>query len=302
MLAADLPERTDIAASASGPIEAIMSFAGSLPQIELEFEPEHGILWLTIKPEPKPVFTRLMLGSVVAVQEAIAGLWGSKPSASPVKFLAYRGKGPVFTLGGHLDFILDSVESGDHDSLREYAATGARGAVLNSNGLGGVAITISTIHAKALGGGIDAPRSCHLMIAEEQAVFQYPEITFNHFPITAPAVLSRRIGVESALQVLLGGAEYSAEQFLAMGGVDHVVSQGTGEDWIRTFAKRTLPVHRAYLGTKLSFLDEEAYARDLARSGKLWFECMAGMTAQEIAKLRRISAMQDRLMARGARG
>lgn len=280
------------------PIEAIMAVAGSLPQISLEFEQGPGILWLTIKPEPKPVFTRQMLGSVVAVQEAIAGLWGNEPLSSPVRFLAYRGEGPFFTLGGDLDFILASVEAGDHESLRHYASIGARGAVLNANGLDGVAITISTIHAKALGGGIDAPRSCHVMIAEEAACFQYPEIKFNHFPITAPAVLARRIGVESAKKVLLSGAEYSAREFHEMGGVEAVVEVGAGESWIRDFVKKTAPSHRAFLGTHLAFLDQDSFERDLRRAGDLWFDCMTAMSPEEIAKLRKISAIQEKMLAR----
>ena len=298
MLAPEVQDRSIEPNAPSCPIDAIMAVAGSLPQIALEFEEGHGILWLTIKPEPKPVFTRQMLGSVVAVQEAIAGLWGNDPLSSPVRFLAYRGEGSFFTLGGDLDFILKAVEEGDHDSLRHYATIGARGAVLNANGLDGVAVTISTIHAKALGGGIDAPRSCHVMIAEEAASFQYPEIKFNHFPITAPAVLVRRIGLEATKKVLLSGAEYSAREFHAMGGVEEVVEPGGGEAWIRDFVKKTAPSHRAFLGTHLSLLDQDTFERDLRRAGDLWFDCMIAMSAEEIAKLRKISAIQDKMLAR----
>ncbi len=104
---------------------------------------------------------------------------------------------------------------------------------------------MATIHAKAIGGGIDAPRSCNVMIAEEQASFVYPEIKFNHFPITAVAILSRRMGQRAAETMLLSGEEMSAAAFMAAGALEAVVPTGTGEAWLRKYAAESLPVHAA---------------------------------------------------------
>src|SRR4051794_25516840 len=56
-----------------GPIAAV---TGVLPQVELAFESEIRTLWITLKPEPKPVFTLPVISSVKKVQEAIIRLWG----------------------------------------------------------------------------------------------------------------------------------------------------------------------------------------------------------------------------------
>ena len=176
-------------------IDAIKRKAGFLPEIQLAYEAEIQTLWVTIRPELKPVFTLQLLDSLGKVQQAIMSLWGAPEQyhRAPVRFLAFRGTGPFFTLGGDLDFYLDCLAKNDRAALAEYARLSIEGAVANASGLNGLVVTLSTIHAKAIGGGIDAPRSCNIRIAEEHASFVYPEIKFNPVPITAVAILSRRM-------------------------------------------------------------------------------------------------------------
>lgn len=214
-------------------IEAIRHQAGFLPEVQLAYEPDLRLLWVTIKPELKPVFTLQLLDSLGKVQQAVMDLWGAPEQYhnAPVRFLAFRGTGPFFTLGGDLDFYLDCLAKNDRPALAEYARLSVEDALRNASGLNGLAVTLSTIHAKAIGGGIDAPRSCNVMIAEEQASFVYPEIKFNHFPITAVGLLSRRMGPRAAERMLQSGEEMSAAEFMAAGGLEAVVPTGTGEDW-----------------------------------------------------------------------
>src|SRR5690606_21021916 len=113
--------------------------------------------------------------------------------------------------------------------MEDYMRASIEGACLNASALESTAITVSTIHAKAIGGGIDAPRSCNVMIAERSAAFSYPEVKFNHFPITAVGVLSRHLDRKAAMDMLMNGEELSAEDFAARGGLEAVVDDGTGE-------------------------------------------------------------------------
>jgi DSF synthase len=280
---------------------AIEREAGVLPQIELFYEPPIKTVWLTICPQPKPVFTYDLLRSVTAVQKAIWTLWGASESyrASPVRFLAFRAKGPIFTLGGDLDFYLDCLAKGDRAALAEYARVSIEGACWNASSLRGSVITLATIQGKALGGGIDAPRSCNVMIAEQQASFCYPEVKFNHFPITAVSILSRRLGPQSAHKILNSGDEYTAEQFEALGGLEAIAPTGEGENWLRRYATETLPMHAARLSLFLAFhrragdLDEE-----LRPLGQMWAERMMRLTPMEISKLQRVVQTQERLLQR----
>lgn len=275
--------------------------AGDLPQIDLDYRPAIKTLWLTIKPEPKPVFTFTLLDSINKVQRAIHDLWSPALGAdSPVRFLAYRGDETIFTLGGDLEFYLECVARGDRATLEAYAEVSKQGAIWNASCLNGAALTLSTVHAKALGGGIDAARSCNIMIAERQATFCYPEVKFNHFPITAVAVLSRHTGPLNALKILSEGGEYSAEQFAALGGLETVVDEGQGEKWIEKYAQDCLPIHSARLSLFSAFYRQtaQAFETELTFLAQNWVDCMLRMSQVEIARLERISAAQNRMLAR----
>jgi DSF synthase len=280
---------------------AILHRSGPLPQVKLSYEPAISTLWITIKPEPKPVFTLPLLTSVGKVQKTVHDLWGGLDdrAASPVKFLAFRGEGPVFTLGGDLDFYLDCLASNDRQALEEYARVSVEGATWNASGLKGLAITLSTIHAKAIGGGIDAPRSCNIMIAEEGASFVYPEVRFNHFPITAVAILSRCMGPIEAKRMLMSGQEYSAAEFHARGGLEAVVPEGSGEAWIRAYAAETLPMHAARTALFSAFHQRAGdLEEELLYTAKLWSDTMLRLNPAEISKLQRIAQTQERMLSR----
>lgn len=287
--------------SAHDVVAMIHDKAGPLPQIALAYEPTIQTLWVTIRPEPKPVFTLTLLDSLVKVQTAIAGLWGAPEQyhAAPVRFLAFRGDGPFFTLGGDLDFYLDCLAKNDHAALAEYARLSAEGAIWNANGLNGLVVTLSTVHADAIGGGIDAARSCNLMVAETPATFVYPEIKFNHFPITAVAILSRRMGADAARQLLLSGEKLTADQFMAVGGLEAVVPAGTGEDWIRRYCTEAKGNHAARVALFSAFNRRAGDLRqELKHLGEDWATCMLRLTPAEISKLQRIASAQERMLSR----
>lgn len=279
-------------------LDAITRWTGPLPQITLNYEPDIFTLWITLRPEPKPVFTLPLIESVGRVQEAVMGLWGDA-SDRPVMYLAYRSAGRIFSLGGDLDFYLDCLRANDRDGLSRYADSATSVIRLNRNGLGGRVITLTNVHGKAIGGGIDPARACNVMIAEEGATFSYPEINFNHFPISAVPVLSRHTGPVVAEKILLSGAEYSAEAFCEMGAVDAVVPSGAGDDWIRRFAKATLPSHSARVKLMSAFSEQagDLYG-PLTACAQSWADHIMSLKPVEIARLQRIAAAQERLLGR----
>jgi DSF synthase len=289
----------DVEISSAEVLGEIHNKAGPLAQLKLEYEAAIKTLWVTIAPEPKPVFTFDLVDSVYRLQTAITSLWDrDQYFRSPIRFFAYRASGPVFTLGGDLDFYLDCIAKSDHSALREYARLSIEGVLGNTSSLSGSAITMATIEGKGIGGGIDAPLSCNLVIAEEQASFSYPEVKFNHFAITAVAVLSRRIGPKAAHGLLSTGTEASASQFEALGALDAVVQTGHGEAWLRKYAAETLPMHGARLNLFEAFYRRRAeeYRTELNLLANAWSDYMLLLTPREISRLQRISIGQDRML------
>lgn len=273
--------------------------AGALPQIELSYEPHLKLVWLTLHPQPKPVFTYDMMRSINAVQRAIWTLWGASEqySDSPVRFLAFRCKGPIATLGGDLDFYLDCLAKGDRDGLAEYARISVEGISWSASSLRGAAITMTTMEGKAFGGGIDAYCCCNVTIAEKQVTFRYPEVKFNHFPITGVSVLSRRVGPRNAHTILAAGNEYTAEQFAEMGGLDATPETGEGENWLRRYAAEILPMHVARLALFRSFHNRLGdFEAELQPIAQMWTESMMRLTPMQIWRLQRLVHGQERML------
>lgn len=273
--------------------------AGPLPQLKLEYELATKTLWVTIAPEPKPVFTFDLVGSLYKLQRAVVSLWNrDRYIQSPIRFFAYRASGPIFTFGGDLDFYLACIAKGDHAALQEYARLSIEAVLGNASSLYGSAITLATIEGKAVGGGIDAPLSCNVVIAEEQVSFSYPEIKFNHFPIAAVAVLSRRMGSKQAHKLLTTAAELSASEFEAAGALDAVVPVGTGEAWLRKYAAETLRMHGARLNLFEAFYRRRAneFKTELKLLAEAWSTYMLKLTPMEISRLQRVSVGQDRVL------
>ncbi len=289
----------DIEISSTEVIDAIRDKAGPLTQIKLDYEPQIKTLWVTLAPEPKPVFTLGMVDSVLRLQRAVVALWGKESYArSPIRFFAYRSRGPIFTFGGDLDFYLDCIGKGDRAALQEHARLSIEGVIGNASSLSGTAITMVTIEGKGIGGGIDALLSCNIAIAEEQASFSYPEVKFNHFPVAAVAVLSRRIGNRAALKLLSNGTEVTAAQFEALGALDAVAASGQGEAWVRKYASETLPIHAARLGLFEAFYRPRAeeFRSELSSLATVWTDHMLRLSPMEISRLQRISVGQDRIL------
>jgi DSF synthase len=291
----------DIEISSGEVIDDIRQKAGPLPQLKLDYEAKIKTLWVTLAPEPKPVFTLGLVDSLYRLQQAVATLWGKERYArSPIRFFVYRAKGPIFTLGGDLDFYLDCIAKGDRPALQEHARLSVEDVIGNASGLSGAAITMVTIEGKSIGGGVDAQLSCNIAIAEEQTSFCYPEVKFNHFPVSASAVLSRRVGNRVALKLLSNGTELSAAEFEDVGALDAVTPQGQGEAWIRKYATETLPIHAARLGLFQAFYRPQAdqFRNELKTLVADWTDHMLRLSPVEISRLQRISVTQDRMLQR----
>lgn len=275
--------------------------AGPLPQVALAYEADIRTLWVTLRPEPKPVLTPQLLESVVRVQRAVMMLWGGEGryADSPVRYLAYRAEGAVFALGGDLDFFLDCLASGDREALDGYARLIAESLGRNASGLGGFVITMAAVHGRATGAAVDLARSCNVTVAEEGAAFSYPEVRFNHVPVAGVGVLARRLDAREAERLMTTGEECQAQDFLERGGLEAVVVEGAGEGWLRRYAAATLPAHAARTALFTAFHRRGgSFEDELAHGAELWTESLMRLDPAGIARLQRVARAQERGLAR----
>jgi enoyl-CoA hydratase/carnithine racemase len=85
---------------------------------------------------------------------------------------------------------------------------------------------IAAIHGYCLGGGLEVALACHMRVAGEKAQFGVPEIKLGVFPGAGGTQrLPRVVGKAKALEMILTGEFISAQDALAWGLVNRVVSQ-----------------------------------------------------------------------------
>ena len=84
---------------------------------------------------------------------------------------------------------------------------------------------IAAVQGYALGGGCELALACDFIYASEDAAFGFPEVKLGVIPgFGGTQRLSRRIGVGRALEFVMSGNMIKAEQALAMGLVNRIMS------------------------------------------------------------------------------
>lgn len=236
---------------------AIRRITGPTPHLGLSYDGGAATLWVTFAPRPRPCFTPELIHSFVAVQDAVASLWGrAYPSrAQPVKFAVVRSDWPgIFSSGGDLSLILSRIEAGDREGLRRYGHAGTRACHGLVSGFGACVTTVALVQGQAVGSGFEAARCCDVVVAEEGSAFLLPEAKFGLFPGNgAVSVLGRRLGPALLRRMVLEGVGLGAGEArgagaldaLAAGAVDRLAPKGEGEATVRAMIAGMTPSHAA---------------------------------------------------------
>ena len=97
---------------------------------------------------------------------------------------------------------------------------------------------IAQVHATATAAGCQLAATCDLVVASEEARFATPGVKIGLFCSTPMVALSRAVGQKKAMEMLLTGEFVSAEEALADGLVNRVVSAEDLEDATRSLAEK----------------------------------------------------------------
>ena len=109
---------------------------------------------------------------------------------------------------------------------------------------GGPKPIIAAIHGTALGGGFEMALMCHYRVAVPSAKFGFPEIKLGLIPGAGGTQrLPRLTGVEKALDIILSGAPFSAQEALQWGVVDALVEEGQLREGALGFARKVIDTH-----------------------------------------------------------
>ena len=97
--------------------------------------------------------------------------------------------------------------------------------------------TIAAVDGYALGGGCELALSCDLIVASDDAIFGLPEVGLGLVPGGGGTqLLSRRVGLNRALDLILTGRRVTAAEALDLGLADRRVPAGSARTAARQLA------------------------------------------------------------------
>ena len=222
-------------------------FQRQYKQIEVRFDAEHAVAWTYMKPSGAPCFSFGMLEELRAHDSTIESNGGRLLHEGELHQIHYYVGGSkiegIFSLGGNLAWFVPLIRSRDRDTLMRYAKLCVDNIYPRICNYNSPMTTISLVQGEALGGGFETALASNVIIAERRSRMGLPEILFNLFPgMGAYSLLSRRVGIKRAEEMILSGLIYTAAELHEMGVVDVLVEDGTGEaavyDYIRHAERR----------------------------------------------------------------
>jgi DSF synthase len=208
----------------------------------------------------------------------------------------------VFNLGGDLALFVLLIKARDRDALAHYARLCIENMYPRiQNFFCPTLTTISLVQGDALGGGFESALSSDLIFAEESAQMGLPEILFNLFPgMGACSLLTRRIGMRAAEDLILSGRMLPARKLHEMGIVDVVVPDGQGQaavrDWIVGNAKRRNGTHALFRSRQFV---NPVTREELDAVTDTWVDAAMRLEDRDLKMMSRIVRAQMRRMESG---
>jgi DSF synthase len=271
-------------------------------QYQTEFEPATGTIWGYFNPKDgAPCFSLGLLRDIAAHDEALNAQRGQVAfggeSYQANYYVAASRTPRVFNMGGDLSLFALLIKAGDRGAIAQYAKLCIDNLYRRIQNYCSPALTtISLVQGDALGGGFEAALSSDVIIAEESAQMGLPEILFNLFPgMGACSLLTRRIGIRAAEELILSGKILTAAELHKMGVVDVVATDGQGEsavrNWIARNAKRRNGLQAVFRARQ--FIHPVTRA-ELDGIVELWVEAALRLGERDVKMMNRLVRAQLR--------
>jgi DSF synthase len=271
-----------------------------------EFDPATRTLWGYFNPTGTACFSLGLLKDIRRHDEALASNGGRVEIGGEMckaNHYVLASRTPrVFNLGGDLALFVLLIKARDREALAHYA----RLCIDNMyprirNFFCPTLTTISLVQGDALGGGFESALSSDIIVAEESAQMGLPEILFNLFPgMGACSLLSRRIGLRAAEELILSGKVLPATKLHEMGIVDVLAGDGEGEaavtQWIMKNERRRNGMQAVYAARQLV---HPVTREELDAITETWVDAALRIEDRDLKMMSRIVRAQMRRMESG---
>lgn len=225
-----------------------------------ELDSASEALWVYLRPVAgQPLnFSAALLASFERLLDRIEGdrwNWQDGARETRLHYLVLASRHPrYFSLGGDLAFFQSCIDTGNSGGLRAYSMR-CLDLIRRIFVAAEDVTTIALVQGRALGGGFETAMSASHMIAERDAQFGFPEISFGTFPATGGmSLLANRIGLRRAAAFVRNAKIYSAEELYELGIVDELCETGEGPLAVQRF----IAEHRRRYNARMALQRAEA--------------------------------------------
>jgi DSF synthase len=268
-----------------------------------QLDTERHALWHYLNPEPRPVFSQIVLGEILDVQARVKLHLSTHGENQPeIRYLILASAIPgVFSLGGDLALFADLIRNRQRDHLLAYGRQCIECVFNSVTNVGNPQLTtISLVQGNALGGGFEAALANNVVVAERSATFGLPEILFNLFPgMGAYSLLARRLDMARAERFLSSGRHYSATELYELGIVDVLAENGQGVHAINSFIRKH---GRSRNGLQAIQQVRQRLAplafQELEDVVAIWVDTAMRLTERDLRTMEKLVAAQQRLAKR----
>ncbi|HEX8572832.1 MAG TPA: crotonase/enoyl-CoA hydratase family protein [Allosphingosinicella sp.] len=269
-----------------------------LGQLDVKWEAALATLWTYMTPVDRPNFNRPMLRDFQRWQAEIGREFADP--AEGLKYLVLGSRFPgIFNLGGDLELFAGFIATGDRDGLVRYGRNCVSILHNNLRRLELPIVTVALVQGDALGGGFEAVLSFNVIVAEKGVRFGLPEIAFGLFPgMGAHSLLSRKVGLARAEEMMLSNRLYTAEEMHEMGIVHILAEPGCGEEAVRAYIAKNGRRQAGHCGIyHASSLSDPVTLEELNAIVEIWADSALCLSVSDLKLMRRLADAQVRLAA-----
>jgi DSF synthase len=269
--------------------------------LEVSADPAHGVVWQRMKPAGRPCYSMELLRQMRqhdASLQASGGVVLAEGDIFQARYVVYGSAIPgVFNLGGDLGAFIDFCERKDRVTLKAYADACIETLWNRLQNLGLPITTISLVEGRAFGGGFENAISSSVILAERDAQFSFPEVSFSLFPgMGAYSILKRRIGHAETMRMIMSGDRYSAAELHERGVIDALFDRGEGRKAVYEFIRR----HGRHHNTAVSMQQVERLVdpitrRELDDVVDVWCDSILRLGERDLKVMRSYRDMQERM-------
>lgn len=219
---------------------------------------EAGVYRITLSREPLNILN-------IAMMEEICGALEGLQERTDLKVVVFDSEGKAFSagvdVGEHMGDMAEKMIEVFHHMFR----------LLNDAGITSLAV----IDGSALGGGCELATFCDIVIASERSKFGQPEIQVGVFAPIACIVWPKIMGRKKALELLLSGAVFGADEACSLGLVNRVVPaenlKEEADKLVGVLAALSAPVLK-YTRRAANRDYEDQFSKQLKKVEKLYLE------------------------------